>query len=195
MSSFAAEDLDLAGKDVRRRDEEAHVLAGAHALEIDQVGDRVAQRVDVERVRLVGAPGARDDIAPDLVRPVAEDAVEQAALQRRERTVEADTTPERFELRPRGVGPAFEPAFDEDDAVHGAGARSGDRLDGEAAVLEQRVEHAPGEGAVGAAALQARGRSFFSAFGPTRPRSGPFVRRARPLMPPSSRRRSTGSRR
>ena len=50
--------------------------------------------------------------------------------------------------------PAAGQAVGEGDAVHGAGAGAADAGDLEPAVLEQPVEHAPGEGAVRAAALQ-----------------------------------------
>ena len=51
--------------------------------------------------------------------------------------------PEGFELAARPVDPALEPTLHHHDGVHGAGARPGDRLDGEASVLEEGVEDAP----------------------------------------------------
>ena len=54
----------------------------------------------------------------------------------------------------RQLDPALEPALHHHDGVHGAGARTGDRFDGEAPVFEEGVEHAPREGAVGPAALE-----------------------------------------
>ena len=50
--------------------------------------------------------------------------------------------------------PALQIPFRVDDGVHRAGARPGDGLHVEATILEDVIKHAPGEGAVGAAALQ-----------------------------------------
>src|SRR5690606_4580714 len=86
--------------------------------------------------------------------PDAEHAVDQRALQRRQRPVAADAPPEGLEVAPRAVDAGLDEALRHDARVHGAGARARDRLDGEAAVLEQGVDDAPGEGAVRAAALQ-----------------------------------------
>jgi hypothetical protein len=44
-----------------------------------------------------------------------------------------------------------------------ADARTGDRFDGEAPVFEEGVEHAPREGAVGAAALEGERHGLFGA--------------------------------
>ena len=48
------------------------------------------------------------------------------------------------------------------DGVHGAGTGAADAIEAEIAVLQQGIEHAPGKGAVRAAALQgqADGGSF-----------------------------------
>src|SRR5215203_2205844 len=62
--------------------------------------------------------------------------------------------PELAQLLAGTLGAALAPAVDEHDGVHRAGAGAGDRLDREPPVLDQLVEHAPGEGAVRAAALQ-----------------------------------------
>ena len=50
----AVEDLDLAGLDIGRGDEQLDVVAGAHLGEIDHLGEMVAQRVDIQRIELVG---------------------------------------------------------------------------------------------------------------------------------------------
>ena len=48
-------------------------------------------------------------------------------------------------------------AFGENNGVHRAGAGAGDRLDVEPLILEDRVEHAPGEGAMRSRRPAARG--------------------------------------
>ena len=61
-------------------------------------------------------------------------------------------------IEPQGLARAVAavpgPAVGQNHGVHGAGARSGDRLEIEPSVLQQRVEHAPGEGAMRSPALQ-----------------------------------------
>src|SRR5207249_4443735 len=62
--------------------------------------------------------------------------------------------PERLERAPRPFAAALHVALDEGGGVHRPGAGAAHPLDGDALVLEEAVEHAPGEGAVRAAALQ-----------------------------------------
>ena len=54
----------------------------------------------------------------------------------------------------RAVAPADGHAVGHDGGVHGAGAGRADALELDRLLLEQAVEHAPGEGAVRAAALE-----------------------------------------
>ena len=102
----------------------------------------------------VGTRPLGDDVRPALDAPEAEHPAEKFALGRGKGPVEAGPAPEGFELAPRPVDPALEPALHHHDGVHGAGARTGDRFDGEAPVFEEGVEHPPRECAVGTAALQ-----------------------------------------
>jgi hypothetical protein len=132
---------------------ELDIRAGAHPIEVDERVDRVPQRIDVERIRLVRTEAWGDDVRPGLA-PEAQHQTEKRALGGGKGPVEAGPAPERFERAPRPVDPAPEPALHHHDGVHGAGARTGDRFDAEAPVFEEGVEHAPREGAVGPAALQ-----------------------------------------
>ena len=64
-------------------------------------------------------------------------------------------------------------AVGESDGVHGAGAGAADRLDVKPLVFEELVEHTPGEGAMGAAALQGElDRLFRLCLHPTSPNPG-----------------------
>ena len=154
--ALALEHRELAGPDIGRRDEQARGLGLAQALEIDLLGERLAQRVDVERVRHVGA--GREHLGPEfghrIALPQVEQPADEVALRRPEIAVEADLAPEPLQPLPSAVRPALQPAVDHHDAVHRSGACPGHRLEGQAPVLDQRVEHAPGEGPVRAAALQ-----------------------------------------
>ena len=62
--------------------------------------------------------------------------------------------PEVGKAGARDVRPAASEAVGDHHRVHRAGRRAGDAFDREAPVLEDVVEHAPGEGAVRAATLK-----------------------------------------
>ena len=68
--------------------------------------------------------------------------------------VEARRAPEFGEPLPRRFRPAARQAVGQHDGVDRAGRRAGNAIDRQPPVLEQMVEHAPGERAVRAAALQ-----------------------------------------
>ncbi len=89
------------------------------------------------------------------------------ALRRFEIAVEADLAPELFEPGAGALRPALQPAIDHDDGVHRAGARARQRLEAEPPVLDEGIEDAPGEGAVGPPPWSASA-TVFSTFGPTR---------------------------
>ena len=111
-------------------------------------------RIDVERVGQVRTEALGNDICPGLVAPEAEYPAEKSALRDGKRPVDAGPAPEGFERAARTVNAALQPAVHHHNGIHGAGTRTGDRIDREAPVFEQGVEHSPGEGAVGSAALQ-----------------------------------------
>ena len=81
-------------------------------------------------------------------RPAAEQPVERAALQRAEGGSLGDLAPERFEFLARALVAGLGMTVGHHGGVHGAGRGARDGLDGELALLEQAVQHAPGEGAV-----------------------------------------------
>jgi len=64
------------------------------------------------------------------------------------------SAPEGFELVSGTVEPTLQPALHHHDGVEGAGARTGDRVNGNAPVFEEGVEHTPREGAVRSTTLQ-----------------------------------------
>jgi len=67
-----------------------------------------------------------------------------------------DGLPDRGQLG-AGAGPAaFHETGGERHGVDGAGAGPADAVEGEAVALQEGIEHAPGESAVGAAALQSQ---------------------------------------
>src|SRR6185312_4662762 len=105
----------------------------------------------------------RDDVAqlvePDRARrfvevPRAHRALVPAAMHRREPAELGEAAPEMVELGARARGAALDVALRQHRGVDRAGAGAADALDAELPVLEQAVEHAPGEGAMRAATLQ-----------------------------------------
>ena len=113
------------------------MLSGWKSLGDDEVGELLEK----------GEAGEGGD--PPETQDLAEDVVGRAG-----HALPAHPLPERFQLL-AGAGDAIAgEAVGEDDRVHRAGAGARDRLDVDAAVLDQAVDHTPGEGAVGAAALK-----------------------------------------
>jgi len=115
----------------------------ARSVEIDLFREDRAQRVHVEGVALIGREQPRRHRGGGV-----------RACPRRDL---ADARPEVLEARSRLLAPALAPALGEagrhHDGVDRAGARAAHHVEGEV-LLEQAVEHAPGEGAEGAAALE-----------------------------------------
>ena len=111
--------------------------------------------------------------------PAAGELVERRGLQRSDLGSLADVGPERVERALGFVAAAAAHAVGEDRGIHGAGGGAGDRLDLEALVLQQPVEHAPGVGPVGTAALQGEVDAFdlhddlLSALSSRRPSAAP----------------------
>ncbi len=151
----AREDAELAGLHVGRRDEQLAPPIVADRLEVDEALDQLLERIDVERVEVIGREQARHRAEPQiLARQKREQALHHVALQVGQVAIDAHRAPEIGEPLARFVRSATGEAVRQHDRVHRAGRRAGDALDAAAAVHEQLIEHAPGEGAVGAAALQ-----------------------------------------
>ena len=69
------------------------------------------------------------------------------------RAASATPSQKRSSVPARARGATFRHAMGQRHRVHGAGAGAADALDLDALVLQEAIEHAPGERAVGAAAL------------------------------------------
>ena len=136
-----------------------HALVGAQTFEIDKALDQILERIDVERVEVIGRQIFRPGVEPVegrriLVRQQREQPVGHRALQRRQVAADACRAPEIGEPLARLVGSAALEAVGEHHRVDRAGRGAGNALDREPPVLQQMIEHAPGEGAMRAAALQ-----------------------------------------
>ncbi len=154
----------------------SRTAVAADRLEVDEALDQVLERIDVERIEIVGRQQPRHRAEPQaLARNERKQPLDHAALQIGQVAVDAHRAPEIGEPRPRLVRPpAIEPVG-EHDGIDRAGRGAGNALDLEAAVVEQLIEHAPGEGAMRAAALQREVDPPAPPFGcaPERPRRRP----------------------
>ena len=164
----AREDARPARFDIRRAEEKLEA-GGMHGSKIDLVVDEAAQRIVVEGVEVIRAgDGLQRSSKGEPGR--AEGAERSARL--------GDAAPERFKFPPRAFRAALGKTGGIGNGIHGAGGRGGDGGDVERLVLAQPVQHAPGIGAVGAAALQGEtdGASFSVGLG----HGGSFARAACP---------------
>src|SRR5262249_52710341 len=151
----AREHAQLPGLDIGGRDEEFETAIAADRLEVDEALDQLLERIDVERIEIVGRQHGRHRAEPQAVaRNKREQPLHHAALQVSEVDVDADRAPEIGEALARLVRPAAGKPVGEHHRVDRSRRRAGDAFDRDAAVVEQLIEHPPGEGAVGAAALQ-----------------------------------------
>ena len=153
---MVVEDAQLARVGVGRRDEQLDRAVLAQTLEIDLRRDDVAQGVEVERVQLLG----REILGP------LQHQLERGRDGRRlaagiggavgEGRAFGNGGPEIRQRFAGAVASAAHQPLRQADGVHRPGAGAADTLEAELAVFEQRVEYAPGEGAVRAAALQGK---------------------------------------
>ena len=141
---------------------ERNSLTGARSrsrVEVDRLLEHVLQRVVVGGIELVGRDQPAHQVEHQerrrvVERVVVQQPVERRGLQRAHGRGMADPPPEAGERLLRALAPAFGQAVGQHHGVHGPGAGGRHALERDPLVLEQPVEHAPGEGAVGAAALQ-----------------------------------------
>jgi hypothetical protein len=130
-------------------------------LEIDHLGKDLAQGILAHGIDVVGRHQARHEIHRDIhgrriERPAPEQHVERAALERAETGGVRDPPPERAKRVTRAGSPAQLMAVDQHRGVHCARRGAGDAVDRKPGLLQQAVEHAPGEGAVRPASLQGK---------------------------------------
>ena len=135
------------------------VLPRADRLEIDEAFEQVLQRVDVERIEVVGREILRHRLDPDAHRRIfqrqeREQPVDRLALHVWQSAAEAGRAPEIGKALARFLSPAAHQSVGQQHGIDRAGRGAGDAFDLEPAVFQQMIEHAPGEGAVRAAALQ-----------------------------------------
>src|SRR5205807_5254742 len=103
---LAGEYLELAGAHVGRRNEQLEIAVAPDRLEIDEALDQLLERIDVERVEIVGRPEARERAEPRGLRSEREQPVDDTALQVGQMAVDAHGAPEVGEALPRVLGAA-----------------------------------------------------------------------------------------
>ena len=117
------------------------------------------KRILAHGIDVVGRHQARHQIHRDIhrrriERPAPEQHVERPALERAETGGVRDAPPESPKRLTRAGRPAQLMAVDQHRGVHRAGGGAGNAVDRQPRLLQQPVEHAPGEGAVRPASLQ-----------------------------------------
>ena len=145
-----AQDAQTAAADLRGADEKLERAGRAQALEVDQTSEQVAQRIEVERVELrrreeAGPAGDQFAGRRQLV-GIAVALADHGRGQLRPTAAQKSASAWRAPSRPPCCHPwASTTAFIAPALLP---ADAADAVDADAAVFEQRVEHAPGEGAV-----------------------------------------------
>src|SRR5579883_760363 len=155
----AVEDARLAAIDIGGGDEELQRLAVAQHGDVDRLFEQCPEIGMIEGIGLIGREEQRQLFHPERDRAAVEipGALELLDPGAANGIVPADlghAAPETIERGARPGGPALVEALRQDGAVHRPGARPADPFDLDPLVLEQAVEHAPGESAMRAAALE-----------------------------------------
>jgi hypothetical protein len=146
------------GADIGGSDEQLDRCSG-QPVEIDDLGQDVAQGIGAARTEVVGREHPRHHIHGDehgriVERPAAQQNVQRTAPERAEHRRLRYPAPEILQRGARPRGAVGGKAVDQHRGVHRARRCARDAVDAQPGFLEQAVEHAPGESAVRAAALQ-----------------------------------------
>src|SRR5271166_275688 len=157
-NSIVLEHVTAAGPNIGSGDEELY-RCSRQPLEIDCFGKNCTQWIFSHRIQVIGRQQARHEIHDDVERrrvqrPAAEKHIERPAPERAEASRLGDAAPEILQGRAGAGGPAFRVAIDQHRGIHRAGRRARNAVDSEPGLLEQTIEHAPGECPVRASALQ-----------------------------------------
>src|SRR6516164_7357704 len=143
---LVGEDFNLSRAHVSRRQEQLDCRTLSQQFEIDDLPDEPAQRVVVERIKLIRRQESRDDL-------------EQ--LQRTKRSADPrDAEPEFFERLARALSPASGQPMGHHRCVHCTSARRAHSLHLDARLFKEPVENTPSERAMGAAALESQADAF-----------------------------------
>jgi hypothetical protein len=131
----------------------------AKVREIDALAKDLTDGINAERVEAVRRDDPRHQIHHEIAegrveRPTVHQPVERRSLDWTEPCSVCNPTPIGVEGRPCALGAAPHEAANQNRAVHCAGGCAGDRFDLQPRLLEEAVEHAPGERAMGSAALE-----------------------------------------
>ena len=127
--------------------------------EVDGLGQDIPQRVEVAGIEVIGGEQARGQVAEDegrrvVHRPLAQQHVDWTATQRAQQGRIRGQLPEAFQGDPGALGATRGIAVAQDRGIHGPGGGTGESVDAEPGLLQEPVQHPPGEGAVGPPTLQ-----------------------------------------
>src|SRR5262245_19078997 len=156
---LAPEYVQLACSHIARGHEQLQILGRPDRLEIDKTADQILQWIDVERVEVVRRQITGHRLHPQadwrvFDRPERKQPVDGAALKVGQVACEAGCAPETCETLARFFRSTASETVGQNDGVDRAGRRAGNSLDCQSAIIEEVIEHAPGECAERAASLQ-----------------------------------------
>ncbi len=147
----AAEKARAARGDIGRGHQQLGARRRAQQREIDVGFEELAERIEAQRIEIVGREQRRHVLHGGRAREAREHRIEADEIGQADL---GDRFPDRAQLGPRALRSPLGKAGGERRGIHGARARPAQPADLEVVVLEQAVEHAPREGAVRAAALE-----------------------------------------
>ena len=155
----AAEETGKAVGDVGRGDQQLGTGAGAQLREVDVRLEQFAEGIEIQRIEVVGREqtrhlGDRIGFADAREPGIVAQEIGHAGLCHR--------LPHGPELGARTGAAAFDEPRRNRHGVYRPGAGAADPADVDRLLLEQAIEHAPGEGAVRPAALQREVETSFS---------------------------------
>jgi hypothetical protein len=122
-------------------------------LEVDGLGQDVAQRVGTGGIEVVGekwreARSMANEDGGVVKRPATQEHVQRRAPQRAQLGGARHLAPEGIQSGLCPIGRARRMTIGQHGRVHGAGRGAGNAVDLEPGLLEQPIQHAPGEGAM-----------------------------------------------
>ncbi len=137
------------------------MVAGSDRLKIHKALDQPLERIDVERVHAAGREETAHGIEPALHRHARRrKLIHDVTRHHRKAAIDAGRAPELSKPLARLFRPAAHQAVGQHHRIHRARRGAGHAVYAEPAVFQQLIEHAPGEGAMRAAALESQVDAF-----------------------------------
>ncbi len=153
-----AENLLLTVADPRGRDQQLRAVRVAQRRKVDVAQQRLPQRIEIERIEMSGAQRRPERDRASRRREAADQH------QRAERSLVHQPDPEPVQPGAGAFAAAFGEAGGEQQRVDRTGAGAADAVDLDGWMFQQPLQHAPGKGGKGAAALERQRQSLWRPF-------------------------------